>query len=56
MTLTLRKDLTSQERKEEDKLFEELKAKRQQSVQSGDENAHWIRRNGRMVNVGRYPR
>jgi hypothetical protein len=56
MTLTLRKDLTPQERKEEDKLFEELKAKRQQSVQSGDEIAHWIRRNGRVVNVGRYPR
>jgi hypothetical protein len=56
MTLTLRRDLTPKERKEEDRLFDELKAKRQQSEQSGDENAHWIRRNGRVVNNGLYPR
>jgi hypothetical protein len=55
MTLTLRRDLTPQERKEEDRLFEKLKAKRQQSEQLGDENAHRITRNGRVVNIGRYP-
>ena len=55
-TLTLRNDLTPQERKEEDKLFEELKAKRQESERSGDRCAHWIMRHGRVMNIGHYSR
>ncbi|XP_047740696.1 uncharacterized protein LOC125179243, partial [Hyalella azteca] len=54
--LTLRRDLTPQERAEEDKLFEELKSKRARSQASGDERARWIRRNGKVINVGQYPR
>lgn len=54
--VSLRKDLTPMERKEEDDLFQELKDRREQARESGDDKAIWIRRKGRVVNVGKYPK
>jgi hypothetical protein len=56
LSVSVRKDLTPTERKEEDALFKELKEKQQQSQEAGDESAKWIRKNGKVVNVGRHPR
>ena len=50
-----RKDLTPSERKDEEKLYKELKEKQEVSKQSGDDNAKWVRRKGKVVNVGKYP-
>ena len=50
----LRKDLTVQEREEEDRLYAELKNKRQGSKASGDYRARWVRRRGQIVNIGDY--
>lgn len=52
----VRKDLTLQEREEEEQLYQDLRKKRDESKESGDEYAHWIRRGGKVVNIGRYPR
>ena len=43
-----------QEREEEDRLYTELKSRRQDSKESGDEKAKWVRRRGRVVNIGNY--
>lgn len=43
----MRKDLTPKEREEEAALFDKLKKRRQESQESGDEYARWIRRKGR---------
>jgi hypothetical protein len=51
-----RKDLTPSERKEEERLYKELKEKQEQAKQSGDDTAKWVRRNGKVVNIGRTPR
>jgi hypothetical protein len=53
--ITVRKYLTPQERKEEEALYQQMKQKREKSKNSGDLNAHWIRRRGQVVNVGKYP-
>lgn len=53
-TVSLRKDMTPQERKQEEELFKELKQKQNESKASGDDNAHWVRRQGQVVNVGKY--
>ena len=53
--VSLRKDLTRKERDEDNALFERLKLKQQEAKDSGDEFAKWIRRRGRLVNIGRYP-
>ena len=52
--VTWRKDLTVQEREDENRLYEELKTKRQESKDSGDDKARWVRRRGLLVNVGDY--
>ena len=49
-----RKDLTVKEREEEDQLYTELKNKRKESKDSGDDRAHWVRRRGQIVNIGDY--
>jgi hypothetical protein len=53
--VAMRKDLTPKEREEEAALFQELKSRKQESQDSGDEHAHWIRRKGKIENVGKYP-
>ena len=53
--VSLRKDLTRKERDEDNALFEKLKLKQKEAKDSGDEYAKWIRRRGRLVNIGRYP-
>ena len=52
----MRKDLTVQEREEEDRLYAELKRGRQDSKESGagDDKAKMVRRRGRVVNIGNY--
>lgn len=55
-TVTLQRDMTLKERDEDLKLHNELKEKRQASKNSKDDNAHWVRRNGKIINIGRYPR
>ena len=53
--VSIRKDLTREERIADDKLFKEMKAKQEQSKNLGDEFAKWIRRGGKVVNIGIYP-
>jgi hypothetical protein len=53
--VALRKDMTPTEREEERRLFLELKRKKDQSKQEGDNLAVWIRRRGEVINVGKYP-
>ena len=53
--VSVRKDMTRKEREEDNLLFEKLKMKQQEAKDSGDENAKWIRRRGRLVNIGKYP-
>ena len=50
----MRKDLTVQEREEEDRLFAELKKRREEAKNSGDDNARWVRRRGKVINIGKY--
>ena len=52
--VSLRKDLTKQERDEEDKLYQELRSRRQEAQESGDDRARWVRRRGKVVNIGNY--
>lgn len=54
-TLGMRRDMTPTERSEETALLTELKKRQENSRQSGDDKAHWVRRNGQVVNVGKYP-
>lgn len=53
--LGMRRDLTPKERVDEAALFEELRRRRQESQNSGDQHANWILRRGKIENVGRYP-
>ena len=52
--LSVRKDLTKAEREVEDKLFAELKRRREESQASGDDKANWVRRRGKIMNIGNY--
>ena len=51
----MRRDLTPREREEEKVLQQELKGKKQEAIQSGDDNAYWTIRQKKVVNVGSYP-
>jgi ribonuclease D len=51
----VRKDLTPTERKEEEVLYRQLREKQEESKAAGDDNARWIRKNGKIMNIGRYP-
>ena len=53
--LSIRKDLTKEERLEDEKLFKQMKAKQEESKKSGDQYAKWVRRRGKVVNIGQYP-
>ncbi|KAA0193727.1 hypothetical protein HAZT_HAZT001149 [Hyalella azteca] len=55
MKISARKDLTPTERKEEEALFKEMKEKHEQSRAAGDDIAKWVRKNSKVVNVGKYP-
>ena len=50
--ISVRKDLTPLEEQE---LYKELMKKREESQQSGDVHAHWVRARGRIKNIGKYP-
>ena len=54
--ISMRRDMTPKERAEEAALYAELKMKQEESKVSGDDKAVWIRRGGRVVNVGNYPK
>ena len=47
--VAVRKDLTKKEREAEDKLYKELKQKRSEATESGDDPLLWIRRRGKVV-------
>ncbi|KAL8600649.1 hypothetical protein ACOMHN_006715 [Nucella lapillus] len=53
--IVIRKDLTPLERQEEEELFQELKSRRDESEKAGDSHAHWVKKRGRIENIGRYP-
>ena len=55
-TVNIQRDMTRKEREEDLKLYKELKDKREMSKNCQDERAHWVRRHGRVINIGRYPR
>ena len=50
----IRKDMTPMEREEDLKLKREWEGKKEESTKSGDHQAKWIRRRGKVVNVGTY--
>ena len=52
--IRIRKDMTPMEREEDLKLKRELEGKNEESTKSGDHQAKWIRRRGKIVNVGTY--
>jgi hypothetical protein len=54
-SISVRKDLTPTERKEEEVLYRQLREKQEESKAAGDDNARWIRKNGKIMNIGRYP-
>lgn len=51
----MKRDMTPTERSEETKLYQQLKAKREEATASGDDNAFWVRRGNRIINIGKYP-
>ena len=53
--VSMKRDMTIQEMREDTELFQELKKKKEASKNLNDPYAHWIRKNGRVVNIGRYP-
>ena len=53
-SISVRKDLTKIEREEENKLFVELKKRREDAKASGDDKANWVRRRGKIMNIGIY--
>lgn len=53
--IAIRKDMTPSERQEEQALFLEWKERKAQSLQENDTQAIWIRRKGKVVNIGKYP-
>lgn len=52
--LVIKKDLTLTERKLDKDLYLELKQKREASKNCGDCAAKWVRRNGKIINVGHH--
>ena len=56
LRVRVKRDMTRQEREEDHALYSELREKREQSKNDGDVYAKWVARNGRVVNIGRYPR
>ena len=53
--IVLRKDLTPLQRDEEKKLEKDMAGKKAASTEQGDFHAKWIRKNGKVVNIGNYP-
>lgn len=53
--VSIRKDMTYDERVADQKLFKELRAKQEVSKNSGDIHAKWIRKAGKVINIGTYP-
>ena len=53
--VSMRRDMTPKERADEDELYKELKKKTDESKKEKDQHARWIRRGGRVVNIGKYP-
>ena len=53
-SLSVRRDLTKVEREEENRLFTELKRRREDSQASGDDKAKWVMRRGKILNIGNY--
>ena len=53
--VSIRKDMTKDEREADQKLFKEMRAKQEHSKNSGDIHAKWIRKWGKVVNIGKYP-
>ena len=54
--ISIRKDMTRSEREADEKLFKELKKRQEESKEQEDTHAIWIRKQGKVVNVGVYPR
>ena len=52
--IRIRKDMTPMDREEDLKLKREWEGKKEESTKSGDHQAKWIRRRGKVVNVGTY--
>ena len=52
--IRIRKDMTPMEREADLKLKREWEGKKKESMKSGDHQAKWIRRRGKVVNVGTY--
>lgn len=55
LQVAMTRDRTPQEREEEEALYKEWKGKKSESDASGDEKAVWIRKNGKVINIGKYP-
>lgn len=51
--ISVRKDMTPIERQIDEELYKEVIRKREQSKQAGDDNAKWVVRNGKVVDVRR---
>ncbi|KAA0198864.1 hypothetical protein HAZT_HAZT001690 [Hyalella azteca] len=49
------RDLTPLEWREDEALFREMKEKQEESRRWGDSDAVWVRKNGKVVNVDKYP-
>ena len=50
----IRKDMTPMEREEDLKVKREWEGKKEESTKSGDHEAKWIRRRGKVISVGTY--
>ena len=55
LKIAMRKDMTPLERKSEEALYKELKLRKQESEKAGDENARWVRKNGKIINLSAPP-
>ena len=51
----INRDMTPKEQKEDEKLFKEWIEKKELSKNEGDDHAIWIRKNSKVVNIGKYP-
>ena len=51
----INRDMTPKEQKEDEKLFKDWIEKKELSKNQGDEYAIWIRKNGKVINIGKYP-
>ena len=56
LKVRMKRDMTKLEREEDFAIYKEIKARREQSKNEGDNFARWVQRNGRVINIGRYPR